>query len=278
MDNLDELLDLLERPRLYRNYIVSSCPNPEHEDRSPSFFVFSDWSFCRSGCGYKRKTSQLLEELSGIVVVPQPRLDFRNPWTRWIGDSSLVKVLTNARKKSPSDYLRQRGIPDIIQKQLHLGMIERSWVTFPLFKDKKLQGAVARAIDEDAPTRYIIPTGQDPDLIYIPRKLKIWGLEAIYLTFGILDAISVNLAGFPCISTTTGKQLDPTSLEDFRIPIYIIPDFKEDQDAYKLANQLGWRGNVLLLNYPKGTKDPNDIWIKNEKLLKRLIKEKLDGI
>jgi len=47
-----------------------------------------------------------------------------------------------------------------------------------------------------------------------------------------------------------------------RKPVYIIPDFHEEDDARQLASQLGWRGHVLDVNYPDECKDMNDILIK----------------
>jgi hypothetical protein len=53
--------------------------------------------------------------------------------------------------------------------------------------------------------------------------------------------------------------------DKIRKKIYIIPDGdgKDYHDAVKLATSLGWRGKLLTLDYPEGTKDCNDVYIRN---------------
>jgi len=51
-------------------------------------------------------------------------------------------------------------------------------------------------------------------------------------------------------------------LDEYRKQIIILPDKGEEDTARKLASRLGWRGKVLVLDYPDGCKDPNDLLVK----------------
>lgn len=44
--------------------------------------------------------------------------------------------------------------------------------------------------------------------------------------------------------------------------MYIIPDRGEENNALALQTKLDWRGMLLLLDYPEGTKDLNGIQMK----------------
>ena len=69
--------------------------------------------------------------------------------------------------------------------------------------------------------------------------------------------------GKTACSTLSGTILDPVALEEIDKPIYIIPDWKEEDKAYKLANELGWRGRVIIPDYTDELLDPNDLFIHN---------------
>jgi hypothetical protein len=165
-------------------------------------------------------------------------------------------------------YLRNRGILHQTQVELSLGMLD-NWYTFPIRNvDGKIEGAVARRGENNtSKSKYVIPAGQSPNLLYIPSHKRIDEGKVIFITFGILDSISLYLCGVASMSTTTGKQLDPTVLHKYQKHIYIIPDLGETPEASKLANQLGWRGHTLPINYPIGMKDVNDLFRFDKPLL-----------
>ena len=121
--------------------------------------------------------------------------------------------------------MKQRGIDQDVQSKLHLGLLD-GWVTFPIMNmDNKVIGAVARA-GEDNPSKskYVLPYKQNPNLLYIPSRNKIFAQDILYLTFGILDAVTLYAAGFASAITTTGKRINPSAFDNIRKPIIIIPD------------------------------------------------------
>jgi len=60
--------------------------------------------------------------------------------------------------------------------------------------------------------------------------------------------------------TTTGgaKSFKAEWLTDYRKNVIIVPDKGEEEQAYRLAKDLGWRASVKRLAYPNDYKDPND--------------------
>ncbi|OGH07428.1 MAG: hypothetical protein A2W22_03095 [Candidatus Levybacteria bacterium RBG_16_35_11] len=262
-DTLEKLSELLNNARRYENYIASSCPF--HDDSRPSFFVYEDTYKC-SSCGKWGKTSTLLRQLEKKtmrVVQDQPSYDY-NPWSKWLKKMSLpeiVKVSQHILSDRPSMYLRNRGISTRHQIKLGLGMLE-DWLIFPI-KNQFMQviGGVARAGESNTSSlKYVIPNGQDPNLLYVPSWSAVKNKSYFYLTFGIIDSISILICGDAAMSTTTGKRLNPDALQSLRKKIYIFPDHGEEKEAYNLANSLGWRGKVIKYAYPDKAKDPNDLF------------------
>jgi hypothetical protein len=72
----------------------------------------------------------------------------------------------------------------------------------------------------------------------------------------------LHIAGYAGITGLSGQKFEPSYLDRFRKPIYIIPDKGEEKSAIELQSSLGWRGYPLYLDYPEGTKDPNEVLVK----------------
>jgi hypothetical protein len=267
---LDDLFEVLDGARRYETYIASLCPF--HSDHRPSLMVYDDYYRCLA-CGAHGSTKSLLDKIKGNP--PKPKLtSWHNPFTTWLRDQSLNKIMTSAwrfLKDNPcyGNYLVRRGIP--IDKQIKLGLGWRDgWHTFPITNEgHSLCGAVIRCGEGlDLPAKYVNPSGQDPNLLYVPDWDIINRHNDIYLTFGIIDAISLTLYDAPGMSTTTGKRLNPEALDSFRKRIIFLPDRDEESDALKIANKLGWRGAVPKMYYPDDCKDINDLLVKHPEMLK----------
>lgn len=265
MDNsiLDTLMDHLDRATRYENSIWSLCIF--HTDSRPSFMVHADYYNCQS-CGAHGKTSKLLEKLEGHIAQPSVS-QFNNPWSAWTRKESLSDVLKNSwvtLKNRPSNYLIKRGVSEEIQIKLGLG-IRDNWITFPITdKNNVIVGAVARAGEgNNSTSKYVVPNGQNPNLIYVPSWKRLEKQNKIYVTFGIIDAVSLYICGVAACSTTNGKRLSEIYVfNDYRKQIKLIPDLGEERDAKMIAAKLGWRGSVMKMNYPPDTKDCNDILVK----------------
>lgn len=269
---LAEIKDYLEGAREYDHYLVALCPF--HDDSRPSFFVYPDNYKCLS-CGAFGRTENLLTKLSGRPIKNAPAKHWSNPFTGWLKDESLAKCLWIAHVylvEHPSEYLRRRGIPDKYQIKARLGLRDDFYL-FPIRNQKQdIIGAVARKSEHSTmDSKYIIPHGQNPNLLYVPNWTLINKSMAVYLTFGILDALTLAILGRAAMSTTTGKQIDPSALDWCRKRIIIVPDKGEEADGMKLSARLDWRGSVLKLDWPDGCKDINNLLVYQPDFLKAIL-------
>jgi len=275
--DLDRISDLL--PVAYHHYgDYIACQCLFHDDSRPSMFIYPDKYRCEA-CGAWGWSANLLKKLeldSGRIVRPNAKVDFNNPFSRWMANQTLVDALKFAwknNKKSPSLYMRDRGISPKDQIRLGIG-IRDGWITFPIRNEHgKIIGATARALDNKEKAKYVVPAHQDPNLLYVPDPNLLQDTRRIFITFGIIDAVTLSIYGFPSASTTSGKRIDASSLHHIRKLLLFIPDRHEEADANKIASQLDWRGKVIKVNYPDGCKDINDVHIKHPELLEEMKRE-----
>jgi CHC2 zinc finger len=277
-DLFDQLCDLLDGRR-YSNYFVACCPF--HEDHSPSFFVYEDGFFCKS-CGKSGKLPYLFKVVKGTpakITRSQEKKGWYSPFSYWMKNKSLLQVCRQAHHnlmsdKSLASYLiDKRKLRPAYIKKLRIGYIDQ-WFVIPFFDQSgKIIGATARASEgSNATLRYAVPKNQDPDLLYIPDWQLVMDQPHFHLTFGIFDAITLAMNGIAAGSTTTGKRIDPSSLDDIRKVISIIPDKGEEEDGAKLAAKLGWRGRLVRPNWPDDCKDIGETWEKYSEMIMNMVK------
>jgi hypothetical protein len=263
-DILEQIADLIPGCHRYSNYL--SCCCLFHDEHHPSMFIYSDWYKC-SSCGAYGKTASLLAKLEGKPVRTSQKSFHPHLWNYLDEDVDVESLAITAHHRYELNpdvgyYFKQRGIASEA-KRLLFGYLD-GWYTFPVLGEHhEIQGLVARAghvAEQNYGVRYVVPPKQAP-MLYVPD----WNLVAespyVFLTLGIIDAISVSLAGFPAVSGTAGHFLPVEMFDKMRKLIYILPDGdgKDFKVSRKLATELGWRGKIAELPYPDGTKDCNDI-------------------
>ena len=270
MSTLDLIVERLDKAKNYGKYVAACCPF--HGDKRPSFFVYEDTYRCLA-CGAHGSTQSLLKKLSVIPdrIQIYDETQSKNPWTRWIGQWGLHKTIQIAHDnlcKRFSNYLQRRGIERPTQRTIHAGLLD-GYITFPIYNRwQELIGAVARVGEDNTSTsKYYLPKGQDPKLLYVPSWEKISQSKEVFVTFGIIDAITLYIMGYASASTTTGQSVNPDAFKNIRKRIIFIPDKLEEKSALKVAAKLGWRGDVISLPYPFHTKDVNDIFVKDREFL-----------
>lgn len=275
MANLSEVSEYVEGHQ-YNGYIACKCLF--HDDSRPSMFIYSDTYRC-SACGAFGNTDKLLADLSGSNIRSKPRTDKydANPFTLWqkaYGNIlSALKVSYRLMKKNPSIYLDERGITQKFQQKYRLGYMD-GYYTVPCFKDDKtLWGAVARSEPGlGVSSKYTTPNGQsNTEMLYIPDWELFHKRKFIFLTFGILDAISLTIMGVPAASTLSGKTVNHNIFSSWNKIFWIWADRGEEQEAHTLASKMSWRGQALKINWPDGCKDVNDLLVKERKLLQETI-------
>jgi len=229
--------------------------------------VYEDTYICLA-CGKRGKTENLLREISGGSVIIKEHKKSRNPWTKWTRNASLMEACKLANRNLPSEYLERRGIPPEYQCKYKLGYRD-NWYTFPIFdQNNRLIGATARRGEgSNHPAKYINPSGQNPDLLYIPDWELFENKPIIFLTFGILDALSICSLGYAGMSTTTGKKPNPSAFDFIRKRIVVIPDKGEEIEGHTLVSKLGWRGVLAEIPNVWEVKDINELFMKTKKTL-----------
>ena len=271
MNRLSEIAENLHNAHIYDRYVTGLCPF--HSDNRPSFFVYADRYYCKS-CGASGTTQKLykllVKEISfetTKIYVKDDTKRFINPFSIWTKHLSLEKVLVSANTvltNSPSWYMKQRGITKENQIKFGLG-IRENWITFPIYDENdKLVGAVARAGEGNpSESKYVVPSGQSPELLYVPDWELIKRASFYFVVYGIIDALTFAVNGLPALSTVSGKRINPNSFRKLRKCAIIIPDFGEEKEGNKLAANLSWRGKVFRPHYPFGCKDVNDVFVKH---------------
>jgi hypothetical protein len=259
---LERISELLPCTR-YDHYLAVKCIF--HEDRSPSLLIYPDRYYCKS-CDAHGLTSYLLRRLEGGSFRQGDYETFHPSLWRNLDEVDVESIALDGYyylKRHPDlgYYFRNRGIPDTVSAQLLLGFLDGYYIFPILDKFRNVQGVIARAgpvLQEAKGIRYIIPPRQNLDLLYCPdwSLVETWA----FVPFGIIDAISLSMAGFPAISGTVGHNLSREAFKGLRIHLIFLPDgdHKDDRLASDLACD-DWRGQVLYLKYPDGMKDCNDL-------------------
>jgi DNA primase len=260
------LMTMLKGTREGDNYIRALCPF--HDDHHPSLFVYHKRGRyrCRA-CGARGTIDSLYHflggsgELSGSYTQGKKITAFDpKEWIEYV-DGAYAALHKYYREYGV--YLRRRGVGRIVDS-CKIGYVD-GWYVIPIYDmNSKLQGLVRRASSDNTDLRYWNPAGQPP-LLYVPS----WGLALqstqVVVTFGIFDALFLASLGIASATPTSGKNsIYARDLWMFEKPIYIIPDEGEEDTALRLAGQLGWRGKLLRLSYPEGTKDPNDFFMEDK--------------
>lgn len=260
--SLDSILELVPDAHPYERYFAMRCL--WHQDNKPSMFVYADGFRC-SACGVRGPLSLLRTKLTGYEPVANTKPRNGSKWSSWLYDGveTLVRESSMFLKRNMdlSIYLTKRGITKQSILNLHIGF-QDGFYFFPVRNESgDTVSVIARAGEVEqahSGIRYLLPPKHEPCL-YAPDWKQIHRADVVYVVFGILDAVTLYQHGYPVITGTNGKHINPSLFDDIRKPIVILPDFGEEPDAASLASSLGWRGKVKKLSYPLDCKDPNDV-------------------
>lgn len=279
MPNLyNSLLERLEG-RQYSHYFSAFCPFDRHQ--SPALLVFDDGLAKCLSCNKVWSHQQIDKKIGSHFIQTQKSNTVSRilpRWRRWeekYGDlEGIADAAHRSLKANPpfQTYFKRRKIYDFVDEGT-LGYID-SWITFPVYSaEHRLVDIVVRSVQREADVRYVVsPLDIGHRSLYVPSWKRISTHETVYVVYGIIDAISLHLAGLPSVTGITGKSLSPDILKPLGKRFIIIPDEGEEHEAHKLANALGWRARVKEMDYADGCKDPDDVRSKfgNEYLLQMI--------
>lgn len=259
----EALAERLAGVRWHGHYFSARCPF--HNDNEPSLLVYDDGAYCMGICQRQFSLSQLWARTNG-----RSSYDFPNQFSprviRWEGLPPLPDWALRAHQlvldnRGFGNYWKTRGLENRIEPQ-RLGWWS-GWATIPIFQKREVIGIILRTTDDlqkELNIRYMVPPGQPP-MLYIPDEHILDRATTIFLTFGAMDALALRELGFPSLSFDRGQRSSTEAaalLVNWRCRIAVIPDQGEEQTACDLCAHLGWRGEVVLLDYPQSCKDPAD--------------------
>jgi len=273
MIDYDLLVSRLSNVEKFSKYVSALCVF--HQDNQPSMLVFRDGWFRCLGCGRNGNLLTLWNKIQGqpIHIQPERRTFFSAPPL----GGNLEELCYQAHEdllnfESFGWYLEMRGLEGRIEVN-EIGYLP-GWYSFPV---RDAEGAFQTAVFRAAPhvqaatgMRYWCKASPVP---YVPDWRLLFKSSHMFVVFGLLDALTLSDLRLPVMTSTSGmSSVNPEWLNDYRKPIYIIPDAGEEEEASRLANSLGWRGKVLKLQYPPGKKDPNGFFEigRREELLKQI--------
>lgn len=272
---LDDVIERLPHAQRYSSAVWGLCPF--HSDSRPSLKVWGGGYKCVA-CGANGSLYKLYRVLQGSEFDSGRHSRHHrdtgrsgsagrgNPLPSYANLPDLVRLLNTAHDDLiASDrltfYTDKRGITEGI-RLYRLGYTN-GWYTFPIYdREDKIIGGVARGgSNVKGDVKYYVPFGQPP-MLYIPDHFLWEKSKKVYVTFGIIDAVTLTLMGYGAASLSNGQGSFRKELFDgVGKKIFFVPDEWERPAAVSAASQLGFRGGVIDLPYIEGTKDPNDLFM-----------------
>jgi hypothetical protein len=267
----DEVLDLamgLEGAKRYSNYVAAVCPF--HGDNKPSMLIHKDFYHCLA-CDAKGRTEELLETASLRPITHRsptayhPRIPKDMDGDRFVDAAHRMLV----KHDEYQEYLIRRGIGKAVRRY-HIGYWD-GWYVIPSYTEAgALKDILFRSgpwVQQQTGERFFQRAGQKPG-IYVPD----WSLDGttLFVVFGLFDAISLALLGYPAATPSMGKGgIKSDWFASWPYRIVVLPDQGEEKQANILAAGLDWRGRAYRLPYPEGCKDPNDYLQLDQEGLRR---------
>jgi hypothetical protein len=271
----EEIQDRMDRVSVYSNYFACDCIFDTHE--KPALFVYEDEDkpegegryYCVS-CGKGGTHKYLWKKLTGVeakVSLPgKQEQKFLPHWKKWEERFGSIENLVqyaheNVYRHPNFDwYINKRQLMTVY-KSCKLGYMDE-WLFFPIFDP---QGKVIDVIVRDTKGRskYIIhPNNEETPLLYVPSWARVMSSKVIYIVYGLIDALALEMCGLPVITGSTGKSLSNKRLVQLNKKYVIIPDKGEEEAARQLAKSLGNFTHIIRLPYEDDTKDCDDIRMK----------------
>ena len=276
MSLYEDIKDRVGEFSAYSNYFSMYCPYDDH--KSMALFVYEDedmsedkrWFRCAS-CGENGNHQKLWKMLTGqsVAVIPGARKSqkFLPNWKRWEERYGSIENLVQKAHENvttfPSThawYINKRELMPVY-KLAKLGYLDE-WLIFPILDPQgKIIDVIAR--DTKGRSKYVIHSNdEDTPLLYVPNWDRVMGSKLVYIVYGLIDALALEMCGLPCITGSTGQSLSYKRLIALNKKYAIIPDRDEDTSARKLAKSLGNFTHIIRLPYEDEIKDPDGLRMK----------------
>lgn len=270
----------LGRNRMVGVNLMSVCPNPTHEDRTPSFGLnIETFDYNCYGCGFKGSG---LKSLFTKLLLPIPdwvaELDSR---PRFVSKAARemparhgkiesavrdtwIPILT-ANPEAAAQYLAPRLIPTELVGQFRIGYnIRKDILFFPIFKrDGGLRGWVERS-DNYAERYRVMPPGVARDtLLYGEWMVPAGEPNNLYVVEGPVDALKLWSWGFKAVALNGSFMYEwqAKAILEIADQVFIVPD--NDKGGLKMISSciklLKGKTKLYGVNLPEGIKDTGEV-------------------
>ena len=281
------------------NKYVGCCPLPEHNDKTPSFTIFSDMRCSCFGCGANMNIFQLVQKMedcdfktalekvkqelgktdswseaktkveSTFAPVVEPKVYKTIPLSSW---SKLETALANS--KEAVHYLDTRGITLETAQRIRIGfaqnignlagdqganVADQGWLAFPCISSDQIVSIKYRSIVEKRFSR-------QPNMataLFNTEDIDIF--EPIMVCEGEFDAAALTQAGFRAVSLPSASAKLTPEQKDLlmKAPMVILAgdsDSAGQAATDRLWKELGER--TYKLSWPDGIKDGNQCFLE----------------
>jgi hypothetical protein len=308
VEDLDQIKSDPGVLRVYGQYVrlkktgdkyVGCCP--VHQEKSPSFTVFSDMRAHCFGCGidlnifmlvqkmdncsFQEAVDKVKREIGGwsetkdkvesvFRPVAEPKTYKTIPLSAWAKLESALKSSLEAIK-----FLQEhRGISLATAQKLRLGFVQnignlagqdgadiadKGWIAFPSIEGDKIVSVKYRSLQRKKPGGFARQPGMATALW---NTETIDPFEPIYVTEGEFDAICLEQAGFRAVSVpSAGVKLTPEMKDKLMTASMVILSGDSDATGSGYMSRL-WKElseRCYLLTWPTGRKDANETFLKH---------------
>lgn len=261
-----------------------ACLNPAHQDAHPSMgYNEKNQTVHCFACGATYDIFDLVGQEENLTDFPSKM----KAVNRRYGGGEVIRVTAKPTQAFPykegggrSDtYFTGRGLSDETVRRFGL-VVENGYAVLPVFAEGVCRSVCRRAIDPAVEPRYQNSRGAMQ--IWNSAAMERAAGEALFVTEGIFDALSLEELGFPavalCGAANTGKLVQ-------KIDEYVPVAWPErvilagDADAAgqgmneKLREQLTARGIACaVLALPDGCKDVNEALVQDRDALQAVCK------
>lgn len=254
-----------------------ACLNPAHRDVHPSmrYNVKNQTLHCFA-CGATYDIFDLVGQEEGLTDFPS---EMKAVSCRY-GGGRIIRVTAKpvqvfpykAGEGRPDPYFTGRGLSDETVRRFGL-VVENRYAVLPVFVDGVCRSVCRRAIDPAVEPRYKNSRGAMQ--IWNSAAMERAAGEALFVTEGIFDALSLEELGFPavalCGAANTGRLMQALDAREAKPERVILAG---DADAAgqgmngKLREQLTTRGIACAsLALPGDCKDVNEALVQDRDAL-----------
>lgn len=254
-----------------------ACLNPAHQDAHPSMgYNEKNQTVHCFACGATYDVFDLVGQEENLTDFPSKM----KAVNRRYGGGRIIRVTAKpvqvfpykAGEGRPDPYFTGRGLSDEIVRRFGL-VVEDGYAVLPVFVEGVCRSVCRRAIDPAVEPRYQNSRGAMQ--LWNSAAMERAAGEALFVTEGIFDALSLEGLGFPavalCGAANTGRLIsavDACEAKPEKIVLAGDADAAGQGMNENLKEQLTARGIVCsVLVLPEGCKDVNEALTQNRDAL-----------